>query len=133
VKPKAEDVAGSYTIKSQTVTVGGLSALQGKPCVVELRADGSFTATNIPPFQEAFSGTNYFTTLVSGSGTWRIDGVGLVSDGKAPLKTHWGIYLDSPIAKFEPAGLTAQTRPFGLIFTLGDPDGGQAIILERAR
>ncbi|HZO86063.1 MAG TPA: hypothetical protein VFC26_12665, partial [Verrucomicrobiae bacterium] len=74
-----------------------------------------------------------FDTLISGSGTWRIDSVGSVDDGRKPLKTHWGVYLDSSATKFDAVGLTGPKPPYGLICTLGDPDSGEALILERKK
>ena len=132
-KPHTTNVVGRYALTRQTLTPGGLAALQGRSCTIELRADGTFFATNVPPSQPSFPPTNFFTTLVSGSGTWRIDSVGSVDDGRKPLKTHWGIYLESDAGKMQPPGLTGPKPPYGLIYTLGDPDSGDAMILERAR
>jgi len=102
-------------------------------CMIDLRADGSFTATNVPPWELDSPGMNFFSALVSGSGKWRIDSVGSIDDGSRPLKTHWGVYLDSDTAKMMPAGLTGQKPPYGLIFTLGDPDSGDAMIFQKAK
>lgn len=132
-KPQTADVAGRYALENQTVTRDGIAALQGQPCVIELRTDGRFTATNVPPWELGSPGTNFFSTLLSGSGTWRIDSVGSVDDGGRPLKTHWGVYLDSDTTKIMPAGLTGQTPPYGLIFTLGDPDSGDALTFQRTK
>ncbi len=132
-KPQTADVAGLYMLASQTVTQGGLAAFQGKPCLIYLQADGTFTATNVPPWELGSTGTNFFSSLLTASGTWRIDSVGSIDNGNGSLKTHWGVYLDSPSAKIKPVGLTGQKPPYGLIFTLGDPDGGEAMILERAK
>jgi hypothetical protein len=132
-KPETTNVVGSYMLTSQTLTSGGLAALRGKPCSIELRADGTFIATNVPPWQDGFPLTNFFDTLISGSGSWRIDRVGSVDDGRKPLKTHWGVYLDSPAAKFAAVGLTSPKPPYGLIYTLGDPDSGEALILEQKK
>lgn len=79
----------------QTLTPDGLAALQGKRCTIELRADGTFTATNVPP--------------------WK----------------HWGVYLESDAVDLDPPGLTGRKPPYGLIYTLGDPDSGDAMIFER--
>ncbi len=130
-KPQAADVAGRYALVSQTVTSDGLAAFQSKPCIIDLRPDGSFTATNVPPSELESPGKNFFNTLLSGSGKWRIDRVGSVDDGSRPLKTHWGIYLNSRTAKIMPVGLSNQKPPYGLIFTLGDPDSGYALILTK--
>ncbi len=132
-KPETTNVVGSYVLTSQTLTSGGLAALRGMACSIELRADGTFIATNVPPWQDGFPPTNFFDTLISGSGTWRIDSVGSVDDGRKPLKTHWGVYLDSPTTKFGAPGLSSSKPPYGLIYTLGDPDSGEALILEHKK
>src|SRR5262245_22953460 len=75
-KPESTNVVGSYVLTSQTLTRDGLAALRGKPCLIELRANGTFIATNVPPWQSGLPRTNFFDTLISGSGTWRIDSVG---------------------------------------------------------
>jgi hypothetical protein len=132
-KPQIPDVVGRYILMSQTITRDGLAAFQGRACVVDLRTDGTFTATNVPPWEMGAPATNFFSTLLTGSGTWRIDSVGGVDDGSRPIKTCWGIYLDSQTGKMMPVGLTGQKPPYGLIFTMGDPDSGDAMILERAK
>jgi len=132
-EPQPADLPGHYALVTQTLTRAGLAALHGKPCDIELRADGTFTARNIPPWQSGPPGENFFSTLVSGSGRWRVDSVGAIDDGSRQLKTHWGIYLDSPAGKMEPVGLTGQKPPYGLIFTLGDPDSGDALIFEKTK
>jgi hypothetical protein len=48
-KPETTNVVGSYVLASQSLTPGGLAALHGKTCSVELRADGTFIASNVPP------------------------------------------------------------------------------------
>jgi hypothetical protein len=130
-KPKASDVVGRYTLTEQTVTADGLDALQGKPCFVKLRADGTFTAANIPPFEVDWADKTLFGKLVSGSGTWTIDGAGSVDNGWGTLKTHWGVRLFSKDAEMHTAGLIGGTPPYGLIFTLGDPDTGTVMILKK--
>jgi len=131
-KPQSADVVGRYSLTKQTVVAGGLSAMKGQSCCVELRADGTFTAANVPPWDGDSPGTTFFDELRSGTGTWRIDNVGSVDDGHGPLKTHWGIHLDvDSHVRLRSAGLTGKKPPYGLIFTLGDPDSGMVMILER--
>lgn len=130
-KPEPADVVGRYVLTDQTVVAGGLSTMNEKSCVVELQADGTFTAANVPPWELGSPPASLLSKLLSGSGTWRIDSVGSVDDGWGPLKTHWGVYLDSRDAKMMPVGLTGQAPPYGLIFTLGDPDSGTVMILAK--
>ena len=130
-KPKESDVVGIYTLTSQSVTRDGLAAMHGRPCIIELRADGTFSATNVPPLLLNSPDTNFFSTLASGSGTWHFDSVGSIGNGAGAVKTHWGISLDSAVVRFQPVGLSGAKSPYGLIYTLGDPDEGMALILER--
>jgi hypothetical protein len=132
-KPQTSNVVGRYTLKDQTLTSGGLSALGGRSCLVVLAANGTFTATNVPPSVFGAPPTNFLGSLVTGSGTWRIDRVGGVDNGRGSVKTHWGIYLDSQATKMQPPGLTGNKPPYGLIYTLGDPDSGTVMIFERAK
>ena len=75
--------------------------------------------------------TNFFSRLASGSGTWHLDRVGSVANGAGAAKTHWGISMDPAVVRFQPVGLSGAKSPYGLIYTLGDPDEGMALILER--
>jgi hypothetical protein len=128
-RPQAADVVGRYKLTSQTVTTGGLSVLHGKPCDIELRADGTFTAVNLPTDTHGSPGTDCFSTLVTGSGNWRID---VVSHGASYETEHWGIEFESPAVKIHSTNLAGQKPPYELIFTLGDPDSGDAMIFEKA-
>jgi hypothetical protein len=132
-KPQLSDIVGRYKLTSQSVTRDGLSVMQGRSCFIELRADGTFSATNVPPLllnTIHSPDANFFSTLVSGSGTWTLADVGGVSDGTT-VKTHWGVDLDSAVGNFLPVGLSGHKPPYGLIYTLGDPDEGMVLILDR--
>ncbi len=132
-KPSVEVLIGSYKLTRQTVIKVEMPDLLKNECSVELRSDGSFSATNLPPWVDGFPSTNFFSTLLSGSGKWRVDSVGSIDHGGPPLKTHWGIYFDGVSNKLEPAGLTGSNSPYGLVFTIGDPDSGQAMFFEKAK
>ena len=101
--------------------------------MIELRDDGTFTATNVPPWGGDPPDEKFFSTLVSGSGTWQFDVIGSISNGDLPPKKHWGIEFKSQTSKIMPAGLTGSAPPFGLMFTLGDPDSGRVMIFERSQ
>jgi hypothetical protein len=130
-KPVREDLVGRYRLTSQTVTADGLSAFEERPCEVELRNDGSFTATNVPEWKHDSAGDDFFAQLRGDSGTWSVDSVGSIANGDQPPKTHWGIILDSKSEERAPFGLTGSKPPFGLIFTVGDPDSGRALFFEK--
>lgn len=112
-------------LTSQTVSPGGLAAFRGKTCSLELRRDGTFVATNVPPAQTGLPPHNFMDALVSGSGTWRIDRMGSVDD-----KTRWGVCLDTPTARFEAVGLSGAKPPYGLIYTMGDPDSDDVLCAD---
>jgi len=132
-RPQTADVVGRYALVSQTVTTDGISALDGKLSVVELRTDGTFSASNVPPYPLFGSpDAGVLKSLVSAAGSWRVGKVGSVDDGGS-LKTHWGIYPESGTVRLQSAGLTGQKAPFGLVFTVGDPDSGHAMFLERTK
>jgi hypothetical protein len=128
-KPKAADVVGHFVLTEQTIVTGGLSAMNGKRCYVDLRPDGTFDAANIPPFDGATD--DFANRLVSGSGTWQIAQVGSVGDGTGTLKAHWGISFSASGVSMRSAGLTGNRPPYGLIFTIGDPDSGDVMILTK--
>ena len=131
-KPQESDVVGRYTLTSQSVKRDGLAVMQGHPCFIELRADGTFIATNVPPLLLDSPGTNFFSTLISGSGTWHLDSVGSVGGGAGTTtKTWWGVDLDSTVTRYQHVGLSGAKSPYGLIYTLGDPDEGMSLILEK--
>lgn len=132
VRPQPADVVGTYRLTRQTVTPDGLAALKGRPCVVELRDDGTFVAGNVPLATVAGATPDFFSRLVSTSGTWRVDGIGAVASSRQSSETHWGVVFDAGPTRMMSAGLTGQKPPYGLIFTLGDPDSGDALILEKA-
>lgn len=51
-----------------------------------------------------------------------------IDDGFGESETHWGVRLGSPPSAF--AGFTGDKPPYGLIFTIGDPDTGTVMIFN---
>ena len=125
-EPKPQDIAGTYVL--DTFHLPSEVGTARPQVVVELRADGTFAATNVPPWELREPGTNFFTSLVGGTGKWEKGSTGTLDPGQ---KTIWGVYLRTPDNRFHPANLTGGKPPYGLIFTLGDPDSGNAVILKR--
>jgi len=125
-EPKTEDIVGTYVLDAFHLPpeVGG-----ARPeVVVELHADGTFAATNVPPWEFGWPGPEFFGSLLSGTGKWEKDTLGTLNPGH---KSIWGVYLRTPDNRFHPANFTGRKPPYGLIFTLGDPDSGHAVILKR--
>ena len=139
-EPKPQEVVGTYIVDRFDFPpeLAGESA----DITVELRVDGSFSATNVPPWQLELPGTGFSKTLLSGTGKWVIAKMGQLDPGAHPI---YGIYLrngpprTSPAPPGEdplkglmaPADFTGEKPPYGLIFQIGDPDSGCAILLKR--
>lgn len=132
-EPAVADVVGRYTLTNQSVAPGGSALLTDNLSVIELRGDGTFTATNVPPSGSDPRDDKFFEKLITDSGTWTIDAVGSIANGDHPPKKHWGISFNATQFDIMPVGLTGSGSPFGLIFTLGDPDGGHVMVLEREK
>ena len=125
-EPKAEEVVGTYVLDAFHLPpeVGS-----SRPAVVvELHADGTFAATNVPPWELGTPGTNFFTSLLTATGKWERDALATLDAGQ---KHIWGVQLRTPDSKIHPAYFTGNKPPYGLIFTLGDPDSGHAVILRK--
>lgn len=139
-EPSREDVIGTYVVDYFSLP----SELAGKSCeiTVELRADGSFSASNIPPWRGDIPDAGFFNSLLNGTGRWEIDKMGTLNPRE---HTIWGIYLRNDTKKpstapdveddlnrlMSPASFTGQKPPYGLIFQLGDPDRGYAILMKK--
>lgn len=125
-EPRTEDMVGAYVLDAlhlPSVARGGQPEI-----VVELRADGTFSAKNVPPWRVDPLDARFLASLVSGDGQWQKSPVGTRGPDGAEI---WGVYLHTPDNRLHPAKLTGSRPPYGLIFTLGDPDGGHAVILSR--
>jgi hypothetical protein len=131
-EPKASHLVGSYNLTEQTVTPGGLAALKGRPCRIELHEDGTFAATGLPRSTFTVATPHFFNRLSDAEGTWRIDRIGAVDDRIGPLKDYWGVRLDTDPARILTIGLMGDGPPYGLIITIGDPDGGDVLIFQKA-
>lgn len=125
-EPEAKDIIGTYVLDRYDLP--SVSKIKHMPMRLELYADSTFRATNIPPWDLDSPDDSFFSDLLSGTGRWEKASLGMVDPGS---KTIWGIYLRSKDRHFHPAGFTSDKPPYGLIFTLGDPDGGNAVILRK--
>jgi hypothetical protein len=125
-EPRPEDIVGTYVLDRFYLPDDVL--IKDRNIKVDLRSDGTFTATNIPPWELKDPDNKFFSELLSGEGKWEKDVLGRLDPGS---KEIWGIYLRSNHNKFHPAQLTGEKPPYGLIFTLGDPDSGNAILLKK--
>lgn len=125
-EPAREDVVGVYVVDRFELP----PELTGKSAevVVEFRSDGTFLATNVPPRELDTPKPDFFESLLHGTGNWEIDKMGTLDPGARPI---WGVYLRDPAGKMLPARFTGQKAPYGMIFQLGDPDSGYAILMKK--
>jgi hypothetical protein len=122
-EPKNEDVVGVYVLDQFHLSQEAGTA--HSDVKVELRANGTFTATNVPPSKIETIDKTFFHSLQSGSGKWEKAETGTLAYSN---KTTWGVNLNTPDNRFYPASFTGDKPPYGMIFTLGDPDSDSAQI-----
>ena len=139
-EPLREAIVGTYVVDRFELT----PELSGKSAaiVIELRENGTFSAKNVPPWQGDLPQPDFFDTLITGTGQWEMKTMGLLQPGNLPI---YGVYLrngpkmtsPTPPGKdpFEglmsPAQLTGNKPPYGMIFQIGDPDSGYAILMKK--
>jgi len=126
-EPRDADIIGTYVLDRfdlpEEITI------EHHDVEVELHSDGTFSAKNVPPWELTTpTKETFFGGLLSGTGRWEKAPIGTLDPGGRQM---WGIYLRAPGNEFHPANFTGAKPPYGLIFTLGDPDSGDAVILKR--
>ncbi len=130
-KPNRSDIIGTYVVDK--VYLPSELSDRKLDISIDLRADGTFSATNVPSWTTDATKANFFPTLLSGDGKWELRIVGSVNPGGVV----WGVELQDPTEqkpdaqRMDSASCTGEKAPYGLIFTLGDPDEGNAILLKR--
>lgn len=120
-EPAQGDLLGAYRLTNARLDAADKKTLGAKTSVVELLADGSFRAENIP-------GHSGFA-LMSGTGRWNIETVGSIDFGTS-VKKHWGARLQFDNGDLTWVGFANAKAPYSLIFTIGDPDSGHVLILK---
>jgi hypothetical protein len=125
-EPKVEDLVGTYVLDRFDLPMD--TSKINCEVIVELNPDGTFTAKNVPPWGMDEVKTNFFNSLCSGTGKWEKHTSGTLDPGN---KSIWGVYLRTPDNSLHPADCTGDKPPYGLIFTLGDPDSGYAVLLKK--
>lgn len=136
VKPKEADLFGTYLLDIQTAdheisefrdSTGGIVFP-----MIKLNTDGSFEAENLPVFESESMGAT-FMGLVSVNGSWIVSTVGSIDNGSDNLKKHWGIYMPDLPRELRSAGLINNEPPYEIIFGVGDPDAGEAMVFKRSK
>ena len=131
-KPKTADIVGTYVLSDQSVIPGGLSALGGLQCQLEVFADGTFSITNYPECASARSSNlKQFERFHTTTGTWELSTVG-VSYGYGPdPKDCWGLRFSGCKTRIDPTAFTGPNPPYGLITIIGDPDSNDTIRFKK--
>ncbi len=123
-EPQLNEIIGTYVLSDQTVIPGGLSALGGRKCQLDVLADGTFRVTDYPDFYAIVPGkSTTFTSFISTTGRWRLEVI-MTSDyyGKKTPKDGWGLRFSGATRRISTPVFTGPTRPYGLLMFLGDPD-----------
>lgn len=137
-EPDELDLIGAYEIDKIRLPaeLAGLK-LDTK---LELKADGSFNARNIPPSSSGklLPTANFPQTLISVTGIWNKRKNGHHDPSQPAI---WGIHLadrpytaaniNVPRNEWLSVRCTGQTPPYGILFQLGDPNHGYSIHLKR--
>ena len=128
-QPKQADVVGVYQLTRQTITPNGLAVLEGRPCQLDLRPDGSFTVTNYPQWGPDSSATPHVTAFISTTGRWRCDTVNIIYNGK----NCWGVVFSDSDSAIDALALRSKGAPYDLMLTYGDGDDGTIMQFGRKK
>jgi len=116
-EPKQADVVGTYLLVGQTVAPGGMAALGGRQCQLDVNPEGGFSITNYPQ-----TSGSQFRSFHSTTGTWHLATVG-TSYGYGPDPKHcWGFRFSGADRRIDPTAFTGSEQTYGLLTILGDPD-----------
>jgi hypothetical protein len=124
--PQAAAIVGTYVLSGQTVVPGGVSALGGRQCRLDVRPDGTFSVTNYPQ-----SSGRRFSTFHSTTGTWQLAIVGTSYGYGSDAKDCWGLRFQGSGYRIDPTAFTGPEEPYGLLTILGDPDSNSAIRFKK--
>ncbi len=128
-EPAVADVVGRYEYDADLTYFGDEVAPLPEtdpPSVLILRADGTFTATDLPADQREFDPV----PLVSASGQWTIGTVGQVYSGDEGRPVYAIEFDGEP--RLQSASILDDAPPHRLAISLGDPDEGAGMALRRA-
>ncbi len=128
-QPKVGDVAGVYVLTRQTITPTGLAVLEGRPCQLDLRPDGSFTVTNYPDWSPDSSTPPHVAAFISTTGRWDCSTVHIIYDGHL----CWGVVFSDTEARIDALALRSEGSPYDLMLTYGDGDEGKVMTFGRKK
>ena len=124
--PTSKDLVGTYILEAYHLPKN--IQIKHSDVKLQLFAGGKFIATNIPPLSIYGADKNFFSTLVSGQGNWTMGSLGTLDPGNHTL---WGVILTDSANRFHSPIIRGDNAPYGLSFTLGDPDQGEAVLLQK--
>ncbi len=124
-EPQNADIIGTYVLDHYDLPND--IPIESDEVVVVLNADGTFDASNVPT-RETEADKSFFSSLKSDTGKWEKAAMGVVGS-----KSIWGVYLRTNDNRILSADFTGTQPPYGMIFVLGDPDAGNAVILKKTK
>ena len=132
--PNKSDVVGTYILTDQSIIKGGISALQGRQCQLDIMSDGTFNIRNYPDWRAvpSVAGTE-FNSFTSTTGHWELSIVGSSYGYGADRKDIWGLRFSESRNKIDPTALTGLKPHYGLLTILGDPDSNNNMRFKRMR
>ena len=123
VEPEKTDLVGTYVLMDQTIIEGGIGALDGRTCRLELNDDGSFSISNYPDWRKLPSGSHEtFNSFIADSGRWELSLIGSEYNYDSKPKDCWGIRFSKTKNTIDPMAFAGTSPPHGLTTILGDPD-----------
>ena len=128
-QPKLEDVAGVYHLNRQTITPDGLAVLEGRSCQLDLRPDGTFTATNYPQWAPDTNPVPQIAGFISTTGRWRCDTVNINYNGHE----CWGVVFADAKVGIDSLALRSKGAPYDLMLTYGDGDDGTVMVFGKQK
>lgn len=123
-QPKLDGIPGRYHLIKQTINKQGLAILNGLECAIELRADGSFVATNYPNWLQASANPEF----VSATGRWRCDTISILYNGHSCYGIVFSDSFGNDSERIGPLALRSDGSPYNLMLDYGgDPDEGKVM------
>ena len=135
-EPTLAEVAGTYRVDFVSLYFSLPQSEKEiearKDCVLSISPDGAVRFTGLPWIEEDSSFRYSFHGFRDGTARARVDSVGSVANGSGKAKTFYGlVFTDLPSGLASARLLGDSHSVTGILFGIGDPDGGEAIRFVR--
>jgi hypothetical protein len=123
-QPKLDGIPGRYRLIQQTVNKQGLAILDGRECVIELHADGTFVATNYPQWLQSSATPEFIST----TGRWSCETIPVSYNGHSCYGIVFSESGRKESERIAPLALRSDGSPYNLMLDCGgDPDEGKVM------